>query len=227
MSIMSTRHARNLLVWLHAVTSVAWMSQALALLALLVTGLSAGDAGVWLSAYTMAEVLDEQVLLHMANASIFTGLMLSALTPWGYFQYWWVLTKFVITITQLYMGVFVLSPRLVALAQAAEQGRAGSPIFLIAGSLLMASAIAFQAWLSVAKPWKRTPWTDAAGKPKKLPSGPSWMFLFSTGVPIFDYLFGTFVLGFHLPLLTLVTVIGYPIWRARQLQLVTFSSFQR
>jgi hypothetical protein len=89
----------------------------------------------------------------------------------------------------------------------------------IVGSLLMASAIAFQAWLSVAKPWKRTPWTDSAGKPKKLPSGPSWMFLFSTGVPIFDYLFGTFVLGFHLPLLTLVTVIGYPIWRARQLHL--------
>jgi hypothetical protein len=218
MKIMSTRHTRNLLVWLHVVTSVAWMSQALALLALLVTGLSASDAGTRGSAYTMATVLDKQVLLHMANASIFSGLMLSALTPWGYFQYWWVLTKFVITMTQLYLGIFVLSPRLDALAQAAVQGHAGSPGFLIAGSLLMASAIAFQAWLSVAKPWKRTPWAEVAGKPKKLPSGPSWMFLFATGVPVFDYLFGTFVLGFHLPLLTLATALGYPFWRARQLQ---------
>jgi hypothetical protein len=44
------------------------------------------------------------------------------------------------------------------------------------------------------------------------------MFLFATGVPIIDYLLGTFVLGFHLPLLTLLTAIGYPIWRARHLQ---------
>jgi hypothetical protein len=82
----------------------------------------------------------------------------------------------------------------------------------------MASAIAFQAWLSVAKPWKRTPWTESAGKPRKLPSGPKWMFLFSTGVPIFDYVIGTFIFGFPSPILMTLTAIGYPIWRARQLQ---------
>lgn len=215
---MSVKHSRNLLVWLHVVSSVAWMSQALALLALLITGLNASDAGVRLSAYTMAEVLDHEVLLHMANASIFSGLMLSALTPWGYFRYWWIVAKFAITMTQLYMGIFILSPRLTALAQAAEQGDAGSPVFLIAGSLLMASAIAFQAWLSVAKPWKRTPWTEPAGALKKLPSGPSWMFLFSTSAPILDFVIGKFLLGFPLPLLMLFTVIGYPIWRYRHLQ---------
>lgn len=215
---MSVKHSRNLLVWLHATTSIAWMSQALALFALLITGLSTNDAGIRLSAYSMAKMLDKEVLLHMANTAIFTGLMLSALTPWGYFQYWWVLMKFVITITQLYMGIFILSPRLDALAQAAEQGQPGSPEFLIFGSLLMVSAIAFQAWLSVAKPWKRTPWSESTGRPKRLPSGSSWMFLFATGVPIFDYLLGSYVLGFHLPLLALLTAIGYPIWRARQLQ---------
>ena len=215
---MSVKNTRDLLVWLHVVSSVAWMSQALALLALLITGMSAGDPTVRLSAYSMAEVLDREVLLYMANASIFSGLMLSALTPWGYFRYWWVLAKFVITLSQLYVGIFVLSPRLTALAQAAEQGLAGSPFFLIVGSLLMASAIAFQAWLSVAKPWKRTPWAESAGKPKKLPTGPKWMFLFSAVAPVVDYLFGKYVLGFPLPIVVLLTAIAYPIWRARQLQ---------
>ena len=98
---MSGKHARNLLVWLHVVTSVAWFSQALALLALLLTGMSASSTEVQHSAYSMAQVLDKEVLMHMANAAIFSGLMLSALTPWGYFQYWSVLTKCVITITQL------------------------------------------------------------------------------------------------------------------------------
>ena len=211
---MSGKHARNLLVWLHVVTSVAWFSQALALLALLLTGMSASSTEVQHSAYSMAQVLDKEVLMHMANAAIFSGLMLSALTPWGYFQYWWVLTKFVITITQLYVAIFLLSPTLDAMAEAAAQGEADSPHFLIIGTIVMASAIAFQAWLSVAKPWKRTPWSEPTGRPKRLPTGSSWMFLFYVCVPLFDYLHGKYVLGFPLPLMPLLTAIGYPFWRA-------------
>lgn len=216
----TAQRARHLLVWLHVVTSVSWMSQALALFALLVLGLSA-DAATRLSAYSMAEMLDEHVLLHMANASAFTGLMLSALTPWGYFRHWWVLAKFLITLSQLYVGIFVLSPNMAASVEAAERGQDGPAGLLAAAALLMASAIAFQAWLSVAKPWKRTPWADPARKPvhpKKLPSGPTWMFMISIGVPVFDYVLGAHVLGFPMPLLSLVTAVSYPIWRSRQLR---------
>ena len=37
------------------------------------------------------------------------------------------------------------------------------------------------------------------------------MFLFSAGAPIIDYVVGTYVLGFPLPALILLTVIAYPI----------------
>jgi hypothetical protein len=100
------------------------------------------------------------------------------------------------------------------MVEAAAQGEAGSSQFLIIGTIVMASAIAFQAWLSVAKPWKRTPWTEANGRPRRLPTGSSWMFLFCVCVPLSDYLLGKFVLGFPLPLMTLLTAIGYPFWRA-------------
>ncbi len=207
------QRSRSLLVWLHVVTSVGWMSQALALFAL-----NAEDAATRLSALTMAEMLDKELLVYLANTAAFTGLMLSALTPWGYFRHWWVLGKFVITISQLYAGIFILSPNLAASVQAAAKGQDRPAGVLVVGSLLMVSAIAFQAWLSVAKPWKRTPWADSAGKPKKLPSGPSWMFMFATGVPVFEYLVGRHVLGHPLPILTLLTAVGYPIWRSRQLR---------
>ncbi len=210
--------SRNLLVWLHVVTSVGWMGQALALFALNVFALSAGDTATRLSALTMAEMLDEEVLLYLANAAAFTGLMLSALTPWGYFRYWWVLGKFVITISQLYAGIFVLSPNLTASAHAAATGQDRPAGVLAVGSLLMASAIAFQAWLSVAKPWRRTPWADSPGKPKRPPSGPSWMFTFSAIVPVFEYLLGRHVLGHPFPVLSLLTAIGYPVWRSRRLR---------
>jgi hypothetical protein len=207
------RHSRHLLVWMHVVTSVGWMSQALALSALLAYGAGVHDLAQAQSAYAMAWVLDRQVLLNMANASAFTGLMLSALTSWGYFRYWWVLIKFVITLTQLAVGIAVLNPSLAAAVDAARHGQ-HAPVGLLVASALMVSAISFQAWLSVAKPWKRTPWAGAPGAPKP-ETGPGWLFALCAAVPVFDYLLGRFV-GFPLPPLSMVLVVGIPVWRSRR-----------
>ncbi|SFD73217.1 hypothetical protein SAMN04487819_102373 [Actinopolyspora alba] len=217
MSKRGSPRSRDLLVWMHVLTSVGWMSQALALATLLTFGLSTGDPEARLSAVTMAEVLDEHLLLYLANASAFTGLMLSALTPWGYFRHWWVLTKFVITIVQLYAGILVLGPNLQAAVRTAEQGRALPP-GVAAGALLMASAMAFQTWASVAKPWGRTPWTRSARAPRRVPSGPGWLFLVATLVPIAEYALSIGVLGFPFPLGSLLLVLAYPIARSRRLR---------
>jgi hypothetical protein len=151
-------------------------------------------------AFDVALLLDVQVLQFMATTSAFSGLMLSALTPWGYFRHWWVLVKFVITFTQLYVGIFVLSPNL---------HPDGSPPLMRAGSLLMASALACQVWLSVAKPFKRTPWASPV-KPK---TAPPWGFAACLAVPAFDYAFGQFLLGVSTPIVSMLVVAVYPIVR--------------
>ncbi|HCT78206.1 MAG TPA: hypothetical protein DGT23_16850 [Micromonosporaceae bacterium] len=191
------RSARQLLVWFHAITSIGWMTMALALFTLLLQGSGA--------AYEMAEVLDKQLLQHLATSAAFSGLMLAALTSWGYFRYWWVLTKFAITLTQLYVGIFILSPRLNAV-------ESGDPTPLIVASGLMASAIAFQAWLSVAKPWRVTPWTRSRSK---LPAFPAWMFLAVLAVPVFDYVFWNVVFGAPAPILSLLIALTFPLYRRR------------
>ena len=188
---------RKLLVWLHVLSSVGWMSQALALFALTTYALGANGTSRT-GAFEMAKVIDADVLRFMATTSAFTGFMLSALTSWGYFRHWWVLFKFVITLTQLYAGIFVLSPNL-------DLGENGDPALIRAGSLLMAGALAVQTWLSVAKPGKRTPWTP----PGKFPTAPGWVTGICVAIPLIDYLL------FHgIPALSLLVAIAYPMWRS-------------
>ena len=194
------KRARTLVVWLHVVTSVGWLSQAVALLALVLYGMRTGD----LKAFEMARFLDHGVLAIMANTSAFTGFMLSATTPWGYFKHWWVLAKFVITISQLYIGIFILSGNL----QEAVNGHV--TVWMPVGTALMISAIAFQAWLSVAKPWGRTPWAD----PKvKLPTASAFTFVAALVIPVIDFVISLWQ-GNPMPMLMLITVIGYSIRRA-------------
>jgi hypothetical protein len=193
------KRARTLLVWLHVVTSVGWLSQVVALLALLLYGMKTSD----LNAFRMARVLDHDVLAIMANVSAFTGMMLSATTPWGYFRYWWVLTKFVITVSQLYLGIFVLSHNL----EAAADGHLS--VWMLVGTALMIGAIAFQTWLSVAKPWGRTPWTGS----KKLSTASTPAFVLALVVPAVDFALSLWM-GNPMPVFMLVTVIAYAIRRA-------------
>jgi hypothetical protein len=190
MSLVSKRH---LLVWFHVLTSIGWMTLALCLATLLIFGRSHGDP----SAVLMARVLDNQLLQHLATASAFSGFTLSALTPWGYFRYWWVLAKAVISVSQLYVGIFLLSPAL-------EHGTWPRP----AGALLMLGALAFQAWLSIAKPWRQTPWSSR----RRLPSPPGWLYLAAIAIPPLDYVL------FKAPLLSLLAVLIYPVFRSRALR---------
>jgi len=200
-------------VWLHIISSVAWMAEALTLFTLMAVG-SGGDPGQRASALSMAHVVDHHLLAPAANASLFTGVLLAGATSWGYFRHWWMFAKFAITIVQFNAAIILLSP---ALGEAEAAARAGDPSPapwpLIAGTALMASAIAFQAWLSVAKPWKRTPWA-AQAKPK---TAPVWVFVLAVCAPLADIVVGA-VLGFPSPLLSLIAVVVVLVHRRRSVR---------
>lgn len=206
-----TKIWRQTAVWLHILTSVGWMTEAVTLLTLTVAATTTADQGVRISAMTMAHLLDLRLLASLANASAFTGFLLAAATSWGFFRHWWVLVKFTITIIQLNAGIFLLSP---ALESAEAAVRAGQAIPLpgprLAGTACMASAIAFQAWLSMTKPWRRTPWSPA----RKPPTGPAWMFAAAVLVPPADMAVGA-ALGFPLPLLSAILLTVCLITRRR------------
>lgn len=193
---MTGKRWRQLALWLHVVSGVGWMAQALALFSLITFALA--NPTQQPEAMAMAGRIDMTLLAQMANVSTFTGYMLAAATAWGFFKHWWVLTKFLISTVQLYIGIFILSPTL----------RDGHPsVPMAVGAVLMGSAIAFQAWLSVAKPWGRTPLY------KKLPTAPSWVFAATTLIPLADLAIG-YSLGFPMPALSLLFLIGYVVKRS-------------
>lgn len=203
-------------MWLHVVTSVGWMSQALALFVLMTVALFTEDPAMRVGATSMARVLDTSLLAPLANASAFTGFMLAAATPWGFFRHWWVLAKFAITLVQLYAGIFVLSGVLEHSAEAARAGVATpvSPLQLV-GTASMAGAIAFQAWLSVAKPWSRTPWsTGAGGRAPKLPTAPTPVFVATVAAPLVDIAVGT-AMGHPFPVTSLLVLFVWLALRRR------------
>jgi hypothetical protein len=218
MADKSAQRWRQAAVWLHIITSVGWMSQALALVALMTVSFTSGDVSVRVSATSMAHVLDTSLLAPLANAAAFTGFMLAASTPWGYFRHWWVLVKFAITIVQLYAGIFILSDALQDSVMAARAGEPTPPLPQIVGAGLMAGAIAFQAWLSVVKPWQRTPWTAGGGKrAPKLPTAPRWVFVATVCAPLVDIAVGLY-LGNPMPALSLLVLVIRLVGRRRQLR---------
>jgi hypothetical protein len=193
---MTAKRWRQLALWLHVVSGVGWLAQALALLSLVTFGLA--QPARLPAAMDMADRIDMTLLAQMANVSTFTGFMLAAATAWGFFKHWWVLAKFAISTVQLYLGIFVLSPAL-------REGHA--TVAMAVGTALMASAIAFQAWLSVAKPWGRTPLYV------KLPTAPRWVFAATTLIPLADLAIG-YSVGFPLPALSLLFLVGYVVSRS-------------
>lgn len=184
---------RQLTVWLHILTSVGWMAQAMALCVLLAVGLAADDTVVRDAATAMAHRIDGRLLAPMAGVSACTGIVLAAATPWGFFLHWWVLTKFTISMVQVYAGIFVLSPALTASLDD------GPSLGLVVGTALMAGAIAFQGWVSVRKPWGRV----RAGQRT---TGPAWIFA-ATVLGGVAELGISLVLGHPLPLFSVLLIV--------------------
>ncbi|ANY06623.1 hypothetical protein [Pseudonocardia sp. HH130630-07] len=206
--MFSTKTWRRLTVWLHVLTSVGWMALAASLAALQVF---ATDPAVRGPALLAAHHLDAVLLAPLAVGSALTGMVLAAATPYGFFQHRWVATKFAITLVQLYLGIVVLSARL----DAARADPAGSlPATLLTLTLLMVAAIAFQAWLSIEKPWGRT--RRSAGRPKPT-TGPRWMFATACVAVVVDLGTG-FAVGHPMPLASVVVLVAVLLGRSRPLR---------
>jgi hypothetical protein len=187
---------RRVLVALHVVSSVGWMGLAVALLTLLAA--IAGGVGPDAAGFARAAAhLDGTALAFLANASAFTGLVLATTTPWGLLRYWWVSVKFVLTFVQLYLGIFLLHGVLDGLSSAPGPVLARD-MAIVSG--LMAGALATQVWMSVAKPWGRTPLGRGRGAP-----GPVWLVALGVAAPAVDTA-GGLLAGHPLPVVSLAVL---------------------
>jgi putative copper export protein len=149
---------------IHLVCAGLWIGGAIAL-SIMVAALGPGQTGAELLGYDVArKFVDDFVVIPGAVGCLFSGLLISALTPWGFFKHPWVAVKWILTVACILFGTFVLGPMingqpsisltlgLEALADPVYQANLENSLL---GAVLQLSAIVFMVAISVLKPWKK------------------------------------------------------------------------
>jgi hypothetical protein len=145
----------------HVTSSIGWIGAVVVFLALAVIGLTSEDEATVRGAYLVMAPAAWFVLVPLAHASLFSGIILSLGTPWGLIRHYWVAVKLAITVFStviliIYMGTFrqmagVAADPVVAL----DVVRNPSPVVhaTLALLLLLAATV-----LAIYKPFGMTPY---------------------------------------------------------------------
>lgn len=93
-----TPNVRKFALAAHITTSVGWLGAVAAYIALDVATTTSQDVQTIRSAYLAMESIARYVIVPLAFASLFTGIVMSLGTTWGVFRHYWVLISFLLTI---------------------------------------------------------------------------------------------------------------------------------
>ncbi|MFK0247786.1 hypothetical protein ACIQUM_24095 [Amycolatopsis azurea] len=163
------KRVRKWLVFVHVAVSVGWMGAGAANVVLAMTAGYTAPGDVQRVGYLLIERIDTFVVIPAAFASLVSGVVLCLISPWGLTRYWWVLVKLVLTVAVIGYSTFGLG---VWVESSIRAGVAGieSPVAgqLAYGAMLNIVAFLFMTWLSVTKPWGKTPWTVTP--PRRVPA---------------------------------------------------------
>jgi hypothetical protein len=108
------------------------------------------------------KMIDDWVIIPAAGGSLVTGMLLSWLTPWGFFKWRWVTVKWAITSVMTLFGIIYLSPWLHEMAEITVSNPGGAlqnETFIANQRMLSLSggpmfvAMFFLIFISVIKPW--------------------------------------------------------------------------
>lgn len=162
--IMTPRLCRFALT-AHITSSVGWLGAVAGFLVLGIAGLTSHNAEVVRGAYLSMNLLGSYIIVPLSLAALVTGLAQSLGTEWGLLRHYWVLTKFVLTISATgllilhqFRAVEAAARRVLAVAPGTmpEIGGLGTELVVKAGLGLLALLVITT--LSVYKPWGLTPY---------------------------------------------------------------------
>ncbi|MEV6055278.1 DUF2269 domain-containing protein [Streptomyces sp. NPDC052107] len=164
MSRRLTPRARKSWVVVHMVASVGWLTLMLCLLTLGATALATDDADTLRTAYRAMGMLGDALIVPLSLLTLLSGVVLSLGTPWGLFRYYWVATKFWLTLAATVASIFALTARLHDAVHAVQRHPTGPIADMHLGFIryntVIVPAVALLLYLanvvlSVFKPWGR------------------------------------------------------------------------
>ncbi|MDN4175703.1 DUF2269 domain-containing protein [Nocardioides sp. SOB77] len=131
---------RKLMLTVHVATSVGWLGEIVAYLALNVAALGGRDEQTIRAAYLMMEPVALYALVPLGGASLVTGIVQAVGSPWGLFRHYWVTMSLAVTAFAFVILVLHL-PTVHDLAAAAadpstDMGALGGDLFHSLGGLV-------------------------------------------------------------------------------------------
>ena len=194
-----TRRFRQLLLLTHLAVAFGWLASSLAMLALIGHGTALADPGRRRAVFGVAAFLDDNVLADFSFMTVYTGLMLAGLTPWGYLRFWWVAVKLVVAVGCALTGRELFGRWW---AEASTAGQSAPDGRLLAATAFMAATLAVLAWIGRTKPWGQT----GLGPPVRPLDHPVlWVAVLVT--PVLDY-----ATGWPLQAVPAAVVLGHRGW---------------
>lgn len=105
-----SRRARHVVLIVHIVSSVAWIGVNLAMLALVVAGLTSSSGQVVAVAQQAVTIIVPPVVPPLAIATVVSGVVLGIGTRWGLIAHRWVAIKLALSLVMLVLVFVALLP---------------------------------------------------------------------------------------------------------------------
>ncbi len=156
--------AKNWLLSVHVASSGIWLGTALCLVAIAIIKRDTTNGDELYGINSVLKFMDDWVIIPTAMLSLLTGGFLCWLTIWGFTKHYWVIVKWVATVTLITTGTIWLGPWLngmTAISQAERLQASSNPLYLfdrqgvIIGGLIQTASLLAIIAISVLKPWGR------------------------------------------------------------------------
>ncbi len=153
---------RRWLLTLHLLFSGIMFGVAIVFLTLSITAANTNDEGVLKACYTSMHVLAKTSVRASTIGTLATGILLSVLTQWGLFKFYWIIVKEGLTILSIVLGpigMYFWTLKAVTLTSAEGLGALQDPSFIVnsgqlrIGIILQILSLAAMFVISVFKPW--------------------------------------------------------------------------
>jgi hypothetical protein len=153
---------RKWLLTLHLLFSAIMLGGAVAFLILSITAASTSDEGMLKACYTSMHVLAKTSVKASTIGALVTGILLSMLTKWGLFQYYWIIAKEALTLLSTLLGpigMYLWTLKAVTLTSTEGLIVLQDPVFIVnnnqlwVGIMLQIISISAMFVISVFKPW--------------------------------------------------------------------------
>jgi hypothetical protein len=153
---------RKWLLTLHLLFSAIMLGGAVAFLIMSITAASTSDEGMLKACYTMMHILAKTSVKASTIGALVTGILLSMMTQWGLFQYYWIIAKEVLTLLSILLGpigMYSWTLKAVTLTTAEGLNVLQDPVFIVnnnqlwVGIILQVISLSAMFVISVFKPW--------------------------------------------------------------------------